>query len=76
MADTTLSFRATADFAELTQAMATALGVTRSDYVREAVREKNERALKERMKFLSRKLSAGHLAENLSMDASTEDGLV
>ena len=56
--------------------MATALGVTRSDYVREAVREKNERALKERMKFLSRKLSAGHLAENLSMDVSTEDGLV
>ena len=46
-----------------------------ADYVREAVREKNERALKDRMVFLSKTLSAQHLAENLAMDGSAADGL-
>ena len=55
--------------------MARALSMSASDYVREAVREKNERALKERMVFLSGQLSAQHLAENQTMDASVGDGL-
>lgn len=71
----TLSFRAPVEFAEQTKALAQAAHMSSSDYVREAVREKNERALKERMTFLSRQLSAGHLAENTAMDASTGDGL-
>ncbi len=71
----TFSFRAPVEFAEQTKAMAQAAHMSSSDYVREAVREKNERALKERMTFLSRQLSARHLAENKALDASTGDGL-
>ena len=39
------------------------------------MREKNERAIKDRMVFLSRQLAAQYLAENLSMDGSLGDGL-
>jgi len=75
MSTATLSFRAPAEFAAQTKALAQAFNMSSSDYVREAVREKNERALKERMVFLSKQLSARHLAENQAMDASTGDGL-
>lgn len=71
----TLSFRAPLEFANQTRSLAKALHMTSSDYVREAVREKNERALKQRMVFLSSKLSAAHLAENQAMDATAGDGL-
>ena len=46
-----------------------------SEYLREAVREKNERVLKDRMVFLSQQLSGKHLLENEAMDASSGDGL-
>jgi predicted transcriptional regulator len=72
---TTLSFRVPADFAEQTKALARVLSMSASDYVREAVREKNERAMKDRLIFLSRQLSAQHLNENLAMDDSAGDGL-
>ena len=75
MSAATLSFRAPADFAEQTKTLARTLSMSASDYVREAVREKNERAIKERMVFLSKQLSALHLAENMSMDGSVGDGL-
>lgn len=75
MSATTLSFRAPSDFAEQTKALAQTLRMSASDYVREAVREKNERALKERMVFLSAQLSAQNLAENQAMDAAIGDGL-
>ena len=75
MNTSTLSFRAPPEFAEQTKALAQAAHMSSSDYVREAVREKNERVLKERMTFLSKSLSARHLAENRAMDASTSDGL-
>jgi hypothetical protein len=75
MSAATLSFRAPQDFAEQTKALASVFNMTSSDYVREAVREKNERVLKERMVFLSKTLSARHLAENESMDVATGDGL-
>ena len=75
MTAATLSFRAPAEFAEQTKALAKAMRMTSSDYVREAVREKNERALKERMVFLSAQLSATHLAENQAMDNAAGDGL-
>ena len=71
----TLSFRATSELAAQTKALAKAMHMSSSDYVREAVREKNERALKDRMLFLSAQLSARHLTENQAMDASTGDGL-
>ena len=75
MSAATLSFRAPPEFAEQTKALARALSMSASDYVREAVREKNERAIKDRMVFLSQQLSAQHLAENVSMDGSSGDGL-
>jgi hypothetical protein len=71
----TLSFRAPIEFAEQTKMLASAFNMSSSDYVREAVREKNERALKERMVFLSKALSAQHLAENTAMAAADGDGL-
>ena len=75
MTATTLSFRAPLDFAEQTKKLASVFGMTSSNYVREAVREKNERAMKERMVFLSQQLAARSLAENQSMDAASGDGL-
>lgn len=72
----TLSFRATNEFATETKIMASVIHMNSSDYLREAVREKNERIMKERMIFLSKQLSQRHLAENESMDASIGDGLV
>lgn len=75
MTATTLSFRAPLDFAEQTRKLASVFNMTSSDYVREAVREKNERMLKERMVFLSQQLAASSLAENQSMDSASGDGL-
>lgn len=75
MPTATLSFRASVEFAEQTKALAQAAHMSSSDYVREAVREKNERALRERMTFLSRQLSARHLSENQAMDGASGDGL-
>ena len=49
-------------------------GMFALDYVLAAVRKKNDRAVKDRMVFLSRQLSVQHLAENLSMDGSLGDG--
>ena len=75
MSTATLSFRAPAQLAAQTRALAKAFSMSSSDYVREAVREKNERALKDRMVFLSTQLSARHAEESRAMDASTGDGL-
>ena len=75
MTAATLSFRAPAELAQQTKALAKALSMSSSDYVREAVREKNERALRDRMVFLSAKLSARHLAENASLEGTIGDGL-
>jgi hypothetical protein len=75
MSVATLSFRAPFDFATQTKALAAAFNMSSSDYVREAVREKNERMLKERMVFLSKSLSTQSLAENLALDGSIGDGL-
>ena len=55
--------------------MARAMQMTTSDYVREAMREKNERAIKSRPVLLSAQLSSRHFAENQAMDSATGDGL-
>jgi len=49
--------------------------MSRSDYLRKAIEEKNERTLAGRIAFLSRTLSAKHLEINEAMDASLRDGL-
>ncbi len=76
MQSATLSFRASPELAEQTKALAQALHMSSSDYVREAVQEKNQRALRERIVFLSAQLSARHLSENQAMDSTSRDGLV
>jgi hypothetical protein len=75
MSAATLSFRASTEFAEQTRSLASLFNMPSSEYLREAVREKNERVLKERMVYLSKQLSAKHVLENEAMDAATGDGL-
>jgi len=75
MTTITVSFHASAEFAEQTTASANVLHMSCADYVREAVREKNERVLKGHMTHLSKQLSVRHLAENQTMDATSGDGL-
>ena len=48
----TLSFRAGDDFVEKTRSLAELLGLKSSDYIREAVAEKNERMMAERIESL------------------------
>ncbi|KAG0183102.1 hypothetical protein DFQ28_001775 [Apophysomyces sp. BC1034] len=71
----TFSFRTGNEFAQETRSLADTLGVKSSDCIREAVREKNERVMAERIAMLSRKLSAKHLAFNESLDDTVGDGL-
>lgn len=71
----TLSFRASVEFAEQTKALASLFNMPSSEYLREPVREKNERFLKDRLTFLSQKRAAQHLVENEAMDPASGDGL-
>ena len=71
----TLSFRADHDFAEQTRSLANTIGLKSSAYIREAVLEKNERLMAQRIGALSRELAAEHLAINESMDDALTDGL-
>ena len=75
MQATTLSFRVEEAFAERTRALATIAELRISDYMREAVREKNERVMAQRMAMLSRELAAEHLAFNESIEETLADGL-
>ena len=70
-----LSFRASDTFVQETRDIATYVGLSSSDYIREAVREKNERLMAERIAFLSRMLAAKHLAFNEQTEDSLDDGL-
>ena len=72
---TTLSFRAGDDLANQTRALANIVGMKSSDYIRQAVREKNEHVMAQRIAALSRELSAEHLAINESLEGSIADGL-
>ena len=57
------------------RALASLLGLKSSDYIRQAVREKNEQVMAQRMAMLSKALSADHLSLNESLGDSLEDGL-
>lgn len=75
MLATTLSFRAGNDFAEQTRSLASIVGLKSSDYIREAVFEKNQRVMAERIAMLSRELAAEHLSFNEFLEGSLADGL-
>ena len=70
-----LTFRADREFVEQTDELARAKGLSRSDYVRQAVVEKNHRVMAERIAQLSRVLSADHARINAEMDSAARDGL-
>lgn len=70
-----LTFRAASDFVEVTDDLARFSGVSRSDYIRQAVEEMNARTLAKRMTFLSGRLNAEHLAINEALDGAIGDGL-
>jgi len=71
----TLSFRSGNEFAEQTRSLATALGLKSSDYIRAAVREKNERVMGEHIAMLSRKLADKHRVLNTALEGTLTDGL-
>jgi uncharacterized protein (DUF1778 family) len=75
MHDTTLSFRAGADFAEQTRSLASIVGLKSSDYIRQAVCEKNAQVMAQRIATLSKELAAEHLSFNESLDGSLADGI-
>jgi hypothetical protein len=75
MQATTLSFRAGNDFAEQTRSLAHSVGLKSSDYIRQAVSEKNAQVMAQRIATLSKELAAKHLSFNESLDVSLEDGL-
>jgi uncharacterized protein (DUF1778 family) len=72
---TTLSFRVDNDFADDVRTLAGLVGLKSSDYIRQAVLEKNEQVMAQRIAALSKELSAEHLAFNESLDESLQDGL-
>lgn len=72
---TTLSFRAGDDFAKQTGTLASSIGLKRSDYIREAVREKNESVMAQRIATLSKALASDHFAINNNIEGSIADGL-
>ncbi len=72
---TTLSFRAGADFAEQTRSLASIVGLKSSDYIRQAVSEKNEKVMAQRIATLSKELAAEHLSFNESLEGSLADGI-
>ncbi len=72
---TTLSFRAGNDLAEQTRSLANAIGLKSSDYIRQAVCEKNARVMAQRIATLSQELAAEHLAFNESLEGSLADGI-
>lgn len=69
----TMSFKAQQAFAEETKDLAKAANKEVSEYIREAVREKNERELAGRLRMLSERLSAKSLSENKSMEGALGD---
>lgn len=75
MHTTTLSFRAGDELANQTRALASIVGLKSSDYIRQAVREKNEHVMAQRIATLSKDLSTEHLAFNESLEGSLVDGL-
>jgi len=75
MSPVPITFRASPEFAAQVDEFARAMGLSRSDYVRAALEEENGRALAERVRFLSRTLSAEHQQIHEELGGTTGDGL-
>lgn len=72
---TLFSFRASESFVDTTTQYAKLTGVSRSEYARQAIEEKNRRILEQRIHMLSNQLLAQSLAINESLDDTLSDGL-
>lgn len=68
-----LSFRASQEFVEETRRLAGDKPL--SQYLREAVREKNERAMADRIRYLSKRLAQESAEIADEFDAAAGDGL-
>jgi hypothetical protein len=55
--------------------MASALGLKSSDYIRQAVSEKNAQLMAQHIAALSKELAQEHLQTNESMEGTLSDGL-
>ena len=55
--------------------MATSLGLKSSDYIRQAVTEKNAQVMAQRIAALSRELAEEHLQVNESLEGTLSDGI-
>jgi hypothetical protein len=55
--------------------MASALGLRSSDYIRQAVSEKNAQLMAQHIAALSKELAQEHLQANESMEGTLSDGL-
>jgi len=71
----TVSLKMAVDLVEETEKFAKASHQLMSEYIREAVREKNERHLAERIKFLAAKFSSEADAMDKAFDTTVGDGL-
>jgi predicted DNA-binding protein len=69
------SFRVTESFVDTTTQYAKLTGVSRSEYARQAIEEKNHRIMAERIHILSKQLSAQSIAVNEALDDTLSDGL-
>lgn len=75
MAISTLSFRIAEPLADEARRLATAAEISLSDYIRDAVREKNARMVAEHIAELSRALSADHQAEAETLAGTLGEGI-
>ena len=71
----TLTFRASGAHVEQTRMFAKSADIHLSEYIRNAVQEKNERQIAERMRFLSQRLAAESLRINQEFEAAAGDGI-
>ena len=73
--ETVVTFRASGELVENAKLFAKSGDQRMSEYIRDAVREKNERNLAQRMRFLSSRLAAESTRVNDEFDMAAGDGI-
>jgi hypothetical protein len=75
MQASTFSFRADEVFSAQTRAMAQALGLKSSDYIRQAVSEKTPKSWRNTLPPCHKELAEEHLRVNESLEGTLSDGI-
>ncbi|GAA4018121.1 antitoxin of toxin-antitoxin stability system [Actimicrobium antarcticum] len=73
--ETTITFRVSSELAEQTRLFAKSSDQRVSEYIRDAVREKNARQIADRMRFLSLRLAAENAKVSQEFDIAAGDGI-